>query len=71
MGFWEFLATVVAIEAFVRLVKMKHDNRRAYWANNDQNAALAERMEKLERRMANLETIVLESEKHREFERAL
>jgi len=32
---------------------------------------IAARMDKLEQRMANIETIVLESEKHRDFERSL
>lgn len=32
---------------------------------------LAERMAKLERRMSNIETIVLEAEKHKQFDRAL
>lgn len=32
---------------------------------------LAEHMAKLERRVSNLETIVLEAEKHKQFDRAL
>ena len=71
MDIWQFLVAVVAIEAFVKIVRLKVASREARVAMTSQNAALGERMEKLERRMANLETIVLEAEKKKEFDRAL
>lgn len=71
MNLWEFLVAVVAIEAFAKtiraLVLAKSQNR----SSSEHNAAILERLDKLEKRMNNLETIVLEVEKHKQFDRAL
>jgi hypothetical protein len=66
--------TMIVAGAIVSIVNIRSRPRR-----DPEIAATVERIEakldgrldKIERRMANLETIVLEQEKHREFDRAL
>lgn len=57
---------VVAIRS-----KPREDTRNLTEAVERIEAKLDGRMNAIESRMANLETIVLETEKHREFDRAL
>lgn len=76
-GLWLFL-TICGVMGIItdfigKMAKMKVEARKAQNEQSEQrgaeNAAILARMEKLERRMANLETIVLDAEKKREYER--
>lgn len=70
-GFWTFLIVAVVLQSIVKLASVKARTRLDGQATQAQNAALTARMDKLEQRMANLETIVLEHEKLKNFERSL
>lgn len=69
MDFWQFLIAVVAIETFYRLVKLSAEIRFRAHRLKCQNAGSDERLAKLEQRIENLETIIIEHEKRAEFER--
>jgi hypothetical protein len=72
---WEaifgFLAVAVIVDGIVKLYKIRLSTKTERRGNDAANTEMLARLEKLERRMANLETIVLDAEKKREFERAL
>lgn len=68
---FDMVVIVILVGAAEKVYKLKVMNHQSRQAMDSQNAALAERLDKLERRMANLETIVLDTEKKRNFERQL
>lgn len=71
-GLWAFLAIVVLAGTVEKIIRHKITMRAQQNQNSGaQNAEILARLEKLERRMSNIETIVLESEKHKQFDRAL
>jgi hypothetical protein len=65
MSFWTAAAVIVAITTFGTLyrAKIKADSKKS----NGDFEALLQRIDRLEDRMANLETIVLEKEKTKQF----
>ncbi len=69
MDFWQFLIAVIAIETFYRLIKLSAKIRIEAQQLKYQNADSEERLAKLEQRIQNLETIVIEHAKKSEFER--
>lgn len=75
MGVFEMVA-VVAVVAILAdtITKWRKQAVRAQSLNSDDKARLRElaaQLDRMERRMENLETILLEEEKKREFEREL
>jgi hypothetical protein len=73
MGVFEFVIAIVAIGTCAKLLQQGIAARaaQAERLSSGQYQSLCERLDKVERRMANLETIVLESEKAKAFERSL
>jgi hypothetical protein len=65
------VVTAILAATVVKLVRIKAQSRAAGGAMDARAADFSERMDRLERRMANLETIVLDAEKRKEFERQL
>ncbi len=65
------VVTAIVAATVVKLVRIKAQGRAAGDAIDARAAEFADRMDRLERRMANLETIVLDAEKRKEFERQL
>jgi hypothetical protein len=65
MSFWTAAVIIVAITTFgtIYRAKMKANAH----PSNDASESLLKRIDRLEERMANLETIVLEKEKARQF----
>lgn len=63
------VAIVFIYKAFLATLKAQADPQNAEIAQRLD--AVCARLDKMERRMANLETIVLDEEKRRSFERAL
>jgi hypothetical protein len=72
MNFWMFLTVVVVIEALVgMMIKLARIKSQAAIVGAERTLSsqeMLERLEKIEKRLSNLETIVLESEKKRDFE---
>ena len=68
----EMIVAIVAIVCFTGLLKYAIRQKVAIRESSlGVNKELEDRLKRLEQRMANLETIVLDREKVREFERAL
>ena len=65
MSFWTAAVIIVAITTFgaIYRARMKTDARKS----NEISETLLQRIDRLEERMANLETIVLEKEKAKQF----
>lgn len=63
------VAIVFVYKAYIATLKLQSDPKNAEIAQRLDT--LCARMERVERRMANLETIVLDEEKRRSFDRAL
>ncbi len=66
MGFWTAVVIIVAIGTFAEVyrARLKAGSKEVEKLLENQ----VERMARIEERMANLETIVLEKEKERKFE---
>ena len=75
MGMWDAIFLIVfvsvVVEAIAKIYKVKVSTEAQRKGSVEANAEVLARLDRMERRIANLETIVLESEKKREFERAL
>lgn len=71
MGFWEFMVIAALLSFGIMIAKSagKMRLREQELKYTYQNTASDERLEKLERRIENLETIIIEREKRAEFER--
>ncbi len=66
MGFWTAVVIIVAIGAFSEVYRARlKTGSKTVERHLEQ---LTQRMARIEERMANLETIVLEKEKERKFE---
>ena len=65
MSFWTSAVIIVAITTFGTLyrTRIKASTRQS----NEISESISQRIERLEERMANLETIVLEKEKAKQF----
>jgi hypothetical protein len=71
IGLWTFL-TIICILGFIRKIYRLRVLERCHQADGTaRNQELLARLEKLERRMANLETIVIKTEQEREFDRQI
>lgn len=69
-GLWVFLIVCVCVSAFVKIVRMRSASRQSGVSQSAVDE-LSTRIASLEKRMSNIETIVLDSEKHKAFERQL
>ena len=65
MSFWTAAAIIVAITTFGRLYSTRL--KAGAQQSNENSESLLQRIDRLEERMANLETIVLEKEKAKKF----
>lgn len=65
MSFWTAAVIIVAITTFGTLYRSRAKAGAA--KSNETSEALLQRLDRLEERMANLETVVLEKEKARQF----
>ena len=65
MSFWTAAAIIVAITTFGAIYRARI-NANAH-KSNETSETLLQRIDRLEERMANLETIVLEKEKAKQF----
>ena len=65
MSFWTAAVIIVAITTFGTLYRTRI--KAGATKSNETSEALLERLDRLEERMANLETIVLEKEKAKQF----
>jgi hypothetical protein len=65
------LVVLVTAAAVVKIVRIRTQSGIARGAHDTKIGELLARMERLEKRMANLETIVLDAEKHKQFEQVL
>jgi len=66
MGFWTALIVIVAIVMAADLLRQKQ--RKSVDRYEEQLASLAEKIERIEERMAVVEKLVLEQEKKRPFD---
>ncbi len=71
MSFWTMIAVVVALGVVSEMYRARLKANQKMQNHTADFEQLAQSLQKLEERMANLETIVLEGEKHRRFEREL
>lgn len=72
LDLWDFIIIIVLIGAISKTVRsFALISRGQGRSSRERDAAILERLDKLEKRMANLETIVLEAEKHKQFDQAL
>ena len=65
MSFWTSAVIIVAITTFGTLYRTRIKARTRQ--SNEISESISQRIERLEERMANLETIVLEKEKAKQF----
>lgn len=65
MSFWTAAVIIVAITTFGTLYRTRIKARTRQ--SNEISESISQRIERLEERMANLETIVLEKEKAKQF----
>jgi len=65
MSFWTAAVIIVAITTFGTLYRTRI--KAGTTKSNETSEALLQRLDRLEERMANLETIVLEKEKAKQF----
>jgi hypothetical protein len=70
-GFWGFLAFVVFLSFVHKMFRLRYNRNVDDSATRQQREETGARIRKLEERVANLETVMLESEKHRRFEQEL
>ncbi|MCX7019942.1 MAG: hypothetical protein WCK47_05285 [bacterium] len=70
-GVWAFLIVFVCIMGLVKIIRIRASSGMATGGDQARLDKFSRRLDKIEQRMANVETIVLEAEKHRQFERAL
>lgn len=66
-----FITIIVALNLVAGLFKAKIKSRDLSQNAERRCAEMGARLSKIEQRLGNIETIVIESEKHREFERKL
>lgn len=71
MDMWACIFGIVLVGSVVKVLRTAILAKTRAYDSNVQNRAVLERLDKLEKRMNNLETIVLEAEKHKQFDRAL
>lgn len=70
MGVFEFIICLVGILACAKLAKYKLESRaRLYGLAAERNSELLARIDKIEQRLANLETLVIDEAKKKEYER--
>jgi hypothetical protein len=69
---FEFIFSIVTVVCLFKFLRYALDRRMAFRdAGFGAGAELDKRLEKIEQRIANLETIVIERDKKNEFERSL
>lgn len=69
MSFWTAIVIIVVVVQLVELYKARIKAGRHL--SEDQNHRIGDRLDQIERRIANLETIVLEKEKGQAFDNLL
>ncbi len=71
MEFWTFVLICalggMVLEAY--RARLKHIENRA--KTDEDTTGIIDRLNRIEQRLSNLETIVIERDRHREFDRAL
>lgn len=67
MTFWTAIVVIVGIGAILEIVKHKHKVDAKKGDNPGLSADLSGKYERMEKRLANLETIMLEKEKEQKF----
>ena len=71
MGFWEVILILGALAIFSEMYCARLKTRERVEQQGTQMDGLAERLDKIEARIANLETLVIDKHKHQQFEQAL
>lgn len=71
MGFWEVILVLGVLAIVSEMYRARLKTRERVKQQGTQMDTLDARLEKMEARIANLETLVLEGQKHQEFDRAL
>ncbi len=70
-GLWIFLTIVSVLGIWAGLTEKKMKLRFKLKTNEQQNDGVVARLEEFEKRLENIEAIVLEQEKHRSFDEEL
>ena len=71
MGLWEMIVAVVLISAIGDAVQQRYKSKERHAEMQSEHTGLSNRLKRIEDRLGNLETLVVESEKHNEFDKAL
>jgi len=71
MGMWDMIVIVVGLGVVSEMYRARLKAKTRWREQGEYVEGLAGRLEKIERRLANLETLVLDREKRAAFEEAL
>ncbi len=71
MGFWEVILILGALGIVSEMYRARLKTRERVKQQGTQMDGLAERLDRMEARIANLETLVIDQHKHQQFDRAL
>jgi len=71
MGMWDMIAIVVGLGVVSEMYSARLKAKTRWREQGEYVEGLADRLAKIERRLANLETLVVDREKHAAFEEAL
>jgi hypothetical protein len=67
MDLWAAIVLIVLISSIAGIVKSNNDRKRESGASEQQLTQISEQIGKLEKRIANVESIIFELEKDRSF----
>lgn len=71
MSFWTFCAFAVAVGVISEMYRARLKTKVKISQANQESEDIIGRLDRMEQRIANLETIVIDREKHREFDQSL
>lgn len=69
MGIWEFLLVLIIVGSVYKLIKFFGKQRIELRIQDEHEESIDQRFEKIEKRLANLETIVIDQRKKDDFEK--
>ena len=71
MGLWEMVVLIVLISTSGDVFHRHYKTKERQSTMNNQFSGLGDQLNRIEERLGNLETLVVEEEKHKDFDRAL
>lgn len=71
MGFWTAVISVVLISTIGGVLRERYKSKVRHTELEGEYLGLNDRLGRIEERLGNLETLVVEQEKHKDFEKAL